>query len=285
MRYTAILFILCVLLSCEHPQFTDDLPEQPAPSLTVSIFQIEHTPFAAFTRTSAAEACNRLCFAVYDKGGPRVKEVNQKLGDDDFGTASFQIPEGTYLVVAVAHNSAGNPTMTNPAKIHFTNADGYSDTFYDAKEITVTSDPQTLSLSLRRNVALCRFVITDDYPDAVAKMRFRYTGGSGAFDSSTGLGCVKSTQTIFFDVTGGQKQFDLYTFLHNSEGTIHLLVTAYDEYDNVIHEREFDILLKQNEITWLKGAYFSGKGNITIGNVTSSVDISTTWSGQSQQTY
>jgi hypothetical protein len=212
--------------------------------------------------------------------------VTQKLGDADFGTASFQLTEGTYQIVAVAHSSDGNPTMTNPAKIQFTNAMGYSDTFYDTKDVTITSEPQTLSLSLRRNVALCRFVITDDYPKGVAKLRFLYTGGSGAFDASTGLGSVRSTQTIWYnDVSTNQKQFDLYTFLHDIEGTIHLLVSAYNSNDEVLHEREFDIPLRQNEITWFKGAYFSGKGNVTTGNLTSTIDISTTWSGQSQLTY
>ena len=285
MKYVTFLLTLCVLLSCEHPDLSDETSEQPAPSLIVSIFEIEHTPFSALTRATIAEACNRLNFAVYDKEGTRVKQVNQKYGDDDFGTASFQLTEGTYQLVVVAHSSNGNPTMTNSAKIQFTNAMGFSDTFYDTKEITVTSQPQTLSLSLRRNVALCRFVITDDYPKAVTRMRFQYTGGSGAFDASTGLGSVRSTQTLFFDVTTGQKQFDLYTFLHDTEGTIHLLASAYDQNDEVQHEREFDIPLKQNEITWLKGAYFSGKGSITSGNFTSTVDISTTWSGQSNLTY
>ena len=266
MKYISFLLTLCVLLSCEHPDFSDETSEQPAPSLIVSIFEIEHTPFSALTRATIAEACNRLNFAVYDKEGTRVKQVNQKYGDDDFGTASFQLTEGTYQLVVVAHSSNGNPTMTNSAKIQFTNAMGFSDTFYDTKEITVTSQPQTLSLSLRRNVALCRFVITDDYPKA-------------------GLGSVRSTQTLFFDVTTGQKQFDLYTFLHDTEGTIHLLASAYDQNDEVQHEREFDIPLKQNEITWLKGAYFSSKGSITSGNFTSTVDISTTWSGQSNLTY
>ena len=88
-------------------------------------------------------------------------------------------------------------------------------------------------------------------------MRFYYTGGSGAFDATTGLGCVNSKQSLMFDVADGRKQFDLYTFLHQKEGTIHLKVTAYDAGDNVMLEREFDVPMAQNRMTWFTGAFFS----------------------------
>jgi hypothetical protein len=133
-------------------------------------------------------------------------------------------------------------------------------------------------VSLDRIVALCRFVITDDFPADVTRMRFYYTGGSGAFDATTGLGCVKSKQDLKFDVTSGQKQFDLYTFLHDTEGTIHLTVTAYDEDDNIVNERVFEVPMERNHITWLSGDYFSGSGSsaTTISGIT----VNTDWAGE-----
>ena len=168
------------------------------------------------------------------------------------------------------------------SKIQFTNSTGYSDASYYYSQVEVTEEPQDLTTPLERNVSLCRFILTDDYPDDVVKMRFQYKGGSGAFDAKTGFGSVSSTQTVFFDVTEGQKQFDLYTFLHDTEGALKLLVTAYDDGDNVVHEREFDVPMIQKQITWFSGAYFTGSG---LGNTDITIVINTDWEGETHLTF
>ena len=114
-------------------------------------------------------------------------------------------------------------------------------------------------------------------------MQFYYTGGSGAFNAVTGLGCVASKQDVKFDVTSGQKQFDLYTFLHDVEGTIHLQVTAYDASDNILSERTFDVPMEVDHITWLTGAFFSGSGSSSTTTV--SVTVNTDWAGDIHLTF
>ena len=273
------LFALLVLCACEQTLVSEEKPRENENNLRVSVFEIEKTPFASHTRgESASEICTHLNFAVYTIEGTRVKQVNQTSDAASFGTASFQLEAGDYLLVVVGHSSLKNPTMTNPAKIQFSNASGYTDTFLYCGSITIGEEPENKQVSLDRIVSLCRFVMTDEYPAEVAQMRFYYTGGSGAFDARTGLGCVKSKQDIFFDVTSGQKQFDLYTFLHDTEGTIHLTVTAYDEDDNILNERNFDVPMEQNHITWLSGDYFSGSGSsaTTITGIT----VNTDWAGE-----
>ena len=271
--------------SCETPVITDDGgDEDPQGNLKVSIYQIEQTPFSALTRAESGVACSRLNFAVYDEGGKRVKQINQPSTEPSFGTASFQLPEGEYQLVVVGHNCDYNPTMTELAKIQFKNVkegQGFSDTFLYYGKVTVTEESQNLEVELERIVSLCRFIITDDYPDDVARMRFYYTGGSGAFNASTGFGSTNSRQTVEFDVDPDQKQFDLYTFLHDTEGTIHLTVTALDGGDNVVCEREFDVPMKRNQITWCSGAFFTGGAGSTGVTIT----INTDWAGESHITF
>ena len=142
-----------------------------------------------------------------------------------------------------------------------------------------------MKLTLHRIVALCRFVIEDKIPADVAQLRFQYTGGSGHFDASTGLGVTKSTQTVFFS-NDGESQFDLYTFLHDTEGTINLMVTAYDDSDNLLYEeRKFEIPLVQNQITWFSGSFFSGKSPVTSQGITTTLSIDDVWDGQVHLTY
>lgn len=286
MKVILALMVVVTMMSCEKPLIesgeskVDNSKE--ASNLTVSIYQIEHTPFASFSRTAISDASTRVNFAIYDADGTRVKQTNQQLGDADFGTASFQLAKGTYQVVVVAHSASSNPTMTDPTKIQFTNSTGYTDTFLSNQMVTIGDVHQNLSVSLNRIVSMCRFVITDNYPQEVATMRFQYKGGSGAFNAATGLGSVNSTQKLEVSAATGQKQFDLYTFLHSTEGTIHLTVTAHDASDNVINEQEFDVLMKQNEITWLSGPYFSDSNTQTMSMT---LDVNTEWAGETHLTY
>lgn len=280
------IFTVSVLVSCEKVIFAqeEDL-EVTNGNLKVSVFQIEKTPFENFTRAekAASEACTRLNFAIYSLDGTRLKQVNQTSDDAKFGTTSFQLEKGTYQLVVVGHSSNGNPTMTDPTCIKFTNSQGYTDTFIRSTEVTIGDDAVDMQVSLDRIVALCRFVLTDDFPADVKTMRFYYTGGSGAFDATTGLGCVNSKQDVKFDVSPLQKQFDIYTFLHDIEGTIRLTVTALDASGNELYNRVFDVPMQQNHITWLTGAYFSGSGSssTTITDVT----VNTDWAGETHLTF
>ena len=275
--------ILLILTSCEHPLIPDEnlIGGDADGNLVVSVFQIEQQQFTTpFTRASITDYCQRLNFAVYDTAGKLVKQVNQKVGDTGFGTVAFKVDPGTYQVVVVGHSSNGNPTMTNPQKIRFDNKDGYSDTFLHNAIIQVADDAETtIDANLHRIVSLCRVVFTDAIPEGVTQMRFQYKGGSGAFDAATGLGSVNSTQTEFFAVEPGEQScsFDLYTFLHDTEGTLHLKATALDNADNEIKNREFEVPLKQRMITKLTGPYFSGSDG---SNITIIIGINAEWEGE-----
>lgn len=273
-----------VLMGCEKPLISEgeEESEDTEGNLTVTVWQSGHEPFPAMTRATSLDDYNRLNYAIYTSDGTRVKQVNQTRENTGFGSATFQLEPATYQVVVVAHNCNKNPTMTNLNKIQFTNAMGYTDTSLYYGEVEVTEEHKDVQVNLERIVSLCRVIITDEYPEDVTQMRFQYKGGSGAFDAKTGYGCVNSTQTLFFDVTNGQKQFDLYTYLHDEEGTLHLLATAYDDADNVIHEREFEVPMLYNQITRFSGPFFTGSGN---GSLDITIVINTDWSGVQDITF
>lgn len=288
--YLLTFAILCGLFTgCEHVNIADieetngsnATPELKG-NLRISVSQLEQTPLSAITRTGLVDVCSRLNFAIYNLSGSRIKQTNQVLGDTDFGTTSFQLDEGTYQLVVLAHSSNGNPTMTDPAKIRFTNAQGFTDTFLYNDNITVGAEPQTRTLTLHRITSLCRFVINGDIPAGVSRMRFYYTGGSGAFNAATGLGSVNSKQDVKFDVTSGQKEFDLYTYLRDTEGTIHLKVYVLDAADDVLLEREFNISLAQGKMTIYSGDFFSGGD---YDSTTTGINLNTDWDGEIKITF
>jgi len=212
-----------------------------------------------------------------------LKQINQQSSDKDFGTAAFQLGEGDYVLVVIGHSSNGNPTTTDPTSIKFDNKMGFSDTYLFVGRFTIGENPVERGVSLERIVSLCRFVITDDYPENVNKLEFFYTGGSGAFNVNTGLGSANSQQKVTFDVSSGQKEFDLYTFPHEQEGRLKLKVTALDANGNTLLEREFEVPIQQNYITWLKGEFFSDSGSTstTISDIT----VNTEWAGEYHETF
>lgn len=278
------LFALISLCSCEKPYVGEgEETSDPMGNLRVSIFQLEQTPFSALSRTPVADVCTRLNYAVFQLDGTKIKQINQTSADANFGITSFQLEEGDYRLVVVAHSSNGNPTMTDLTKIQFTNAQGYSDTFIYQSQVSVSSEPQALSLTLNRITALCRFEITDDFPADVKKMRFYYTGGSGAFDATTGFGCVNSKQDVKVDVAAGQKQFDLYSYPYKgTESTIRLTVSALNAEDTPLVERSFDVPLTRNKVSRLSGPFFVGGGSKSTDV---SVEVNTTWDGETYTTY
>ena len=280
----AVLMVLGVLFSCEKVIFSEEESVSQKGNLRVSVFQIEKTPFASLTRAAVGDVCTRLNFAVYDQSGSRLKQINQTSDQTGFGSCSFSLEEGTYQLVVIGHSANGNPTMTNPAKIQFSNSTGYTDTFLCYGEVTIGDEAVDYEVSLDRIVSLCRFVVTDDIPADVRKMQFYYTGGSGAFNAATGLGSVASKQTVTFDITdASQKQFDLYTFLHELSDNIALKVTALDASGNTLYEREFDVPMEQNHITWLSGAFFNGSGSSSTS--VTGVTVNTDWAGETHLTF
>lgn len=281
--------IISLFAACEKPIMVDENSSSTSSqaNLSLNVYQLEQVSFNSLVRSTDAEICTRLNFAVYDMEGNRQKQINQKVGDNDFGTANFDLPEGSYQLVVLAHSSGSNPTMTNPAKIQFSNSQGYSDTFLSYTIVSVSNEPQTLALSLQRIVALCRFVINDAIPEEVVRLEFTYKGGSGHFDAKTGLGVTNSTQVVKFDVDAGKKQtqYDLYTFLHNTEDVIHLKVIAYDKLDVPLYEREFDVPMEQNKITWFTGDFFTGITPTFSHSITNIVTVDNTWKGEEHLTY
>ena len=275
------LFLLLFFVACEKPEGPDVNQGDADGNLVVSVFQVEQQPLAgALTRATLADYCSRLNFAVYDAVGHRLKQVNQKVTDAGYGTVAFALAPGTYQVVVVGHSSE-NPTMTNPKKIQFSNADGYTDTFLYSTMVEVGEDDDEIQVDahMHRITSLCRVVFTDAIPDQVTQMHFEYTGGSGAFDAATGLGSVKSTQKVDFEVEPGQENctFDLYTILHDTEGTLQLRAEAMDANQNVVQQRDFEVPMKQRVITKLTGPYFSAPSGSTITIV---IGINTDWEGE-----
>lgn len=314
-KLTYALAALFMLLSsaCENPYHPDNDGTEPdggqpaaAANFTIRVSAPEQSDFDESTTAEAAsqyrttrpllhkqplrtqravgEVCSRLSIAIYTNSGgsyTKVKEIAQQRGDSGFGTASIQLSQGTYTIVAIAHNGDGKPTMTNPEKIPFS-GNKVTDTFFCTEEVTV-GDDTTADLCLHRAVAMVNFSTTDATPADITKMRFYYTGGSSTFNAISGYGCVNSKQTeertVDASFHSSASTYDIYTFPRQDSEAIALTVSALDKSGNAIFEYKFnDIPVALNYKTLCHGKFFGEDAG--GGRIAPAFTIDDEWSGE-----
>ena len=265
-RYLYSSFLLC-LVACEAPYIGEPVSPEPEeePNVVIRVSGFEQIPFEdaipAFPTRADEEVvdiCSRLNFVVY-ANGEKVKSLAQKRGDKDYGTAAFNLPDGTYTFAVIGHNSDGTCTVTSLDKISFKD-NRVTDTFVYSGDIEVSSETHTYDIELQRAVAMVRIVVADEIPSDVRQMQFYYTGGSSTLSALTGFGSVNSRQTVKMEVQEGQNQFELYTFPHAETGELKLTVTPLDATGEawgtpVVFE---NVPVRRNRITRYTGDFFTG---------------------------
>jgi len=281
--------------SCEKVELptvdNNDSQQEDGVNIRFTISQIEQVAFdngPTKTRMSTAltDLCSRITFAFF-KDTEKTKQVSQKADDEGFGSVQVSLPAGTYKFVVLAHKGKDNPTVTSPEEITFGNNGKLADTFYYYGELDAT-ESKDVSLTLKRAVAMVRFITTDAVPADVSKMQFNYTGGSSSLNAVTGLGCKNSKQEETFTVDekahSEQSQYEIYTFPHEAEGKLKLTVKAVMANDNTYKEEVFEeIPVKINQITKYTGAFF--KNTQKPGESKLSIQISDTEWTETEVTY
>lgn len=258
------------LASCEKALLDEDdtgrQEEQGNVVIRTSIYNI--VPFND-TRAmqNIADYCSAISFVFYQEGS-KVKSFTQKKSDEGFGQLTTTLAAGTYQLLILAHSCPfGNPTMSDPTAIKFTNTEsGYSDTFYYYDDLVVTSDQNTYDLTLQRATSMVSITINDDsMPADVTKIRVYYEGESGVFNATTGWGgTTNSKQYVMYDVAGQSTPLTLnaYTFLRNDTGTLTVTLTAYDSHDATIAEKVLkDVPMKNRMVTEYTGKLFASSNS------------------------
>lgn len=297
-----LVIAVMALAACEKAIIDDDTADSGKQKGNLILKVLVPDNVAMGTTRSDASYWGRISFVAY-QDGKKVKSVTQTRDDAGYGEVAMQLATGVYQVLVLAHSSNGNPTLTTPEKIQFTNAMGFSDTFFAYQDITVTAESQEHTITLERVTAMLRFIINDAMPQNVRSFKFYYTGGSGALNAKTGLGCVASQQTVNVEAGASAERpytFELYTIPREASASLNLTVTAYDGSGAVVAERVIkDIAIERNKITELSGDFFTNAnagdnngnddpepGNDNPNVVTSfTVTANTGWAGVINKSY
>lgn len=274
----ALMLMTAVVSSCEKMTLAEGVESEnnAKGNVVLRVTQFEQTPFGANTRADVGSACTRLCFHVYGEDGIRVKYVNQKQEDSNFGTASFSLDQGHYILVVVGHSGSSNPSFSANEKVSISGSN-LGDTFWCCETFDVGDDEIELSLVLRRIVSLLRFIPTDERPANMNQMIFSYKGSKGSFSGLTGYGSTNTSQTVTLDVDPDDDQYEFYMIPSSDSDRLDIkLNTNYIESDGRIHNLTEKLIsevpVKRNCITICRGSLFDDTSSSQSVFITISVE-------------
>ena len=260
-RLKALVCVGVMLLtgvSCEKMNVGETDDGQRA-NVVLRVGSIEQVPFPAATRAKVGDCCTRLNFHVYDDDGERVDYVNQKVDDADFGTASFQLEEGHYYLVVVAHSGSKNPSFYADEKVSISGND-LGDTFWCCEEIQVEDVKVELNLQLERIVSMLRFIPTVTPPADLDHIVFRYN---------------VAVHAVGHILPGLAHVLGIIVIPRDEEDMIDITMMAYDSQIRLLGGCSIDgVPLKRNSITICKGNLFDDSERSASVFVTVTVDDS-----------
>lgn len=207
--------------------------------------------------------------------------IRQDSLDENFGKVSFDIPAGSYHMVAIAAKTempfTDRISIKSISEARFAN-NKVTDMVYAYKDIIVSSEKsnQSFDASLTRGVSAFVLSSTINTPVNVASETIELTGGCGVvFNPSTGK--CKSEETVVYNVSTNSPKyqfyklfFTVYTLLTDDDvENIHAKSQAKDKNGKVIKECNFtDVHLVKGKQTCYEGNFFdnTSSSSFTVSN-------------------
>lgn len=207
--------------------------------------------------------------------------VRQDSLGDDFGKVTFDVPEGTYHMVAVA---AVTPmpldkriSIKSATEVRFPN-DQVTDMVYAYKDITVSAQVsnQNFDATLSRGVSAFVLRSSIETPLNVAGESIDISGDCGVvFNPATGT--CKTEAPIHYERVFDAKKykynhlfFTVYTLLKADDvENLHVKSQAKDKKGKVIKESNFDnVHLVKGKLTRYEGNFFNNSSttSFTVSN-------------------
>ena len=257
-----LAFLALVASSCG---VKNQNPEGLTPvSVHVNDFRITIDNISDTKATDAASYSNlkALTLAFYEDSDEVFKST-QLQGDAHFGDFSLNLPLGTYTMVVLGYSCYEGDvlTLTSPTSAAFT-AGRIGETFAYTQEVTVSNtDELELSATLDRIVAKFNVVSDDHRTQGAEKVRMTFSGGSKAFNPTTGLATSDTgfSNTVNISTNVGARSSSVsYLFLSTPEQTMDVTVEVLNSTDEVLYHKVMrNVPFKQNRSTKLTGNLYT----------------------------
>lgn len=214
-----------------------------------------------------------ITLAFYTANGDEQYKVTQMRADattyTTFGHFDLSLPMGSYTMVVLGYGlNDGEPaiTLTSPTSATFGNNPA-RETFVATQAVNITNtDALELNATLNRVVAKLKVLSTDGRTANANSVRITTSGGSKAFNPSTGLAITNTGFSNTIDITGtavGNVAAPVsYVFLATDEQTVNVTIDVLDENGTTIsHKVVNGVPLQRNRTTKLVGSIFTASGD------------------------
>lgn len=262
----AMLTILIAMVSCE--KFTQEEAETGSTKVGDAHGNVE------LQLDSCPQQRLSIAFFQDDK---KVKNIHTLMEDLPENLVKISLPEGSYQIVAIAHNGDGNCTISSPQKITFAN-NKVTDTSYLYDTLEVGASHVSKNLCLKRAVATFKLNLTDSFPEEMYQLKFYYTGGSSTFNAYTGFGCVNSRQTEYRAINPQVSDYYVYTFPHKEKKVLKMVITMQDNKQNDLKEETLEnVPVVANDTTLYRGNFETSFSEENGSNTDINFDFEDTW--------
>ena len=253
--------VACVLAAC-----SSDNGEEPSVLNNKAEVTLTFSPYemTAITRSavSIVDVVTHLDVWIYESG-TEVTSIHQTTADATFGTVTTTLDKTkTYTLYAVGHKADG--ATLSDGVISFTDDKVTHSMFY-----STTFSPATttnLSCLMTRIVADFRLEITDDFPDAVKKIRFTVNGVFDRWNVTTG-GTHSLDRVSTINYGGTSSIFNVYAITTDAQTLHTVTVEALDADGNALvpaQQKVFEnVPLRNGYKTTYRGAFFTEE-NMTM---------------------
>ena len=259
---------------------------------TVSDYSSARLHSTRADKATSLPACHRfseleVALIPFESENDSGYVIRQDSLDENFGKVSFDIPAGSYHMVAIAAKTempfTDRISIKSISEARFAN-NKVTDMVYAYKDIIVSSEKsnQSFDASLTRGVSAFVLSSTINTPVNIASETIELTGGCGVvFNPSTGK--CKSEETVVYNVSTNSPKyqfyklfFTVYTLLTDDNvENIHAKSQAKDKNGKVIKECNFtDVHLVKGKQTCYEGNFFDNTSSSSLTVFGASLDDS-----------
>lgn len=241
----------------------------------INEFSISQEEFPSKTGTDVADysGVKAITLAFYRPNGTEQCKIIQLREDAStyttFGEFDLSLPMGSYTMVVLGYGlNEGEPAITLNSPTEATFGDYPArETFVATQAVNITNtDALELNATLNRVVAKLKVLSTDGRTANAHSVRLTTSGGSKAFNPSTGLATSNTGFSNTLNITGtavGNVAGPVsYIFLATDEQTVNVTIDVLDENNQTIsHKVVNNVPLQRNRMTKLVGSIFTASGD------------------------
>ena len=275
LRFTTLLAaaMLLLLTSCNQEEINNQtlVPIHVIAS-GFSISQEDFETTRATTNVNDYNNINAITLAFY-QGNTEIKRMSQLRGampeGENFGEFNLYLPIGHYtmLLVAYATNENSPFTLTSLTEAAFTGL-RVKDTFVATQTVNVTDGSRLeLGASLNRIVSQLTVTSTDGRAANADKLRMTLSGGSKAFNPSTGLAADNlgfANAVAFTKDAGVPTSSATMLFLTDDTQNIDVTLDVLDAKDQVITHRVIaNVPFRRDQVTLITGPLYSASTSVS----------------------